>query len=181
MKHFINPLFSPSPFYVKLLTSPQTHCSFHSTKEGEGIVGGEGGGGGGGRCSLFRSEFCCNHTQSDDLIPLNTALLEVPRRSATKEMSAEDGVNWRLNASVLHLKNATSGRHIVDVFLLLFPSNQRFSFFPLTNIWVAGTAVFHILCSRFNWLVLHPDTLICVEFSLSLPILLVPAQIRAPS
>lgn len=52
------------------------------------------------QCFLFRSELCCNHCQSDDLIPLNTALLQVPCGS-TKELGARDGVNWRLNAAAL--------------------------------------------------------------------------------
>ncbi len=49
---------------------------------------------------LFKSELCCNHSQSDDLIPLNTAVFEEPCGS-TKELGTGDGVNWWLNAVVL--------------------------------------------------------------------------------
>lgn len=109
----------------------------------------------------------CNHSRSDDLIPLNTALFEVPRGS-TEEMVWTGG--WRHSFP----EERHNKRHgwSPPPFTFSSSSSSFFFFFfkrKCAHIWVAVMAALYFLCTWFNWLVLH----LGVEFSLSLTVELV--------
>lgn len=122
--------------------------------------------------SPLKSELCCSHSQSDDLIPLNAALFEVPRGS-TKGVGCWRWCELVAKCSSSFLKSATK-RGMPD----LPPSCFFILIFVYVCVcapnWVAVLAVF--LCSWFNWLVLKLD----VAFSLSLTLELASVQIRVP-
>lgn len=103
----------------------------------------------------------CNHSRSDDLIPLNTALFEVPRGS-TEEMVWTGG--WRHSFP----EERHNKRHGWSP-PFTFSSSSFFFKRKCAHIWVAVMAALYFLCTWFNWLVLH----LGVEFSLSLTVELV--------
>ena len=109
----------------------------------------------------------CNHSQSDDLIPLNTALFEVPR-GCTEEMVWTGG--WRHSfPEERHSKRLPADSPPFTFSSSSFFLSFFFFFFFKCHIWFAVMAALYFLCTCFNWLVLH----LGVEFSLSLTVELV--------